>query len=485
MHIVKDLGYKDMMPRRLLAFPTELSDESSVKLVEITVTQKDQLQLYVALSHRWGGSEIFRTTTSNLDHAKEGMRLADIPRLYREAIQATARLGYEYLWIDALCIVQDDAEDWKQEAKRMAVIYGNSVVSITAMDTKDSGDEIFPTTVADADAESEDLNSRGWVLQEQMISPRSLICTRNGLSWECREADAHHGESELRSRERLQEKKDDKPSNMAIPNHQKELFAFFRDFRVPGVEFDEDQHEFMTVNSDLRGERESYEPLLRAWWKLVAAYSPRKLTFGKDKFLALNGIAGVVLRFTQLKNSFGLWYHFIEHELLWYVDPLGPRATKPREFRVPTWSWANVDGGVVRNSYYERLPAVPQLMVKPEFTMPVGTSFDQELPIPGLDPQVLLDHHVWRPTSGGDHCSPQIGRHAEVRRQPRSSRPLVRQGVSCFLFGFRRAVPRRSACEGTMSTHAAVRKGREAVPALHRRATGAHPAAPFARFEVT
>ena len=366
-----------MMPRRLLKFSTQLSDGSRIKIVEIDATPEEKP--YVTLSHRWGKDETCKTTTENLGELKtDGLIFKDLPRTYRDAVEVTAQLGYSYLWIDSLCILQNDEEDWKVEAPRMAVIYGNAVFTLAAMDAEDSGSGLFIKDMDDAKRMS--LESRAWVMQEQMISPRSLMFTRNTISWDCREADGNWEDNQLRLRKRSE---GEMRNDLKIPDHPKELFAFFRDFRLPGVTFNEDQHRFMTMNSNLLGEEEDYEPLLKAWWKLINMYSTRTLTYGKDKFLALNGIAGVALRWTQLKNTFGLWYHFIEHELLWHVDPAGPEATKPTSFRTPSWSWASLDGGRVLNRYYERLPAKPVLMIKPSFMkMPVGTSFDQGLPIP-------------------------------------------------------------------------------------------------------
>jgi hypothetical protein len=64
------------------------------------------------------------------------MRLSELPRTFRDAVEVTRGLGYEYIWIDSLCIVQDDPKDWKEEAPRMALVYGIAVCSIMAMDSE-------------------------------------------------------------------------------------------------------------------------------------------------------------------------------------------------------------------------------------------------------------------------------------------------------------------------------------------------------------
>jgi len=384
MHIVRDLGHEDQMPRRLLEFPTD--GNGSAKLVDT-----HEPTPYLALSHRWGEKETCICTRENLeDLQRDGLPISSLPQTYHDAIVVTTKLGFHHLWIDSLCIIQNDVEDWKEEAPRMAVIYGNAVLTIAAMDAETSEGGLFAQAMEKEKRGS--LELRAWVTQERMISPRSLVFTGDSIVWECRESDAKDTDTELVTRQTLDqisnvEKDGEPPAKKAIPDHPKELFAFFRDFRLPGVTFDENQHEFMSINSDLLGDRDDYDIFLQAWWRFISFYTPRRLTFGKDKFLAMNGIAAASMRWTQMKNTFGLWFHFIEHELLWSVDPDGPEATKPGSFRTPSWSWASLNNGRVVNKYYERLPLKPELKLKPKFVMPVGTSFDQTLPIPAWTSQ--------------------------------------------------------------------------------------------------
>lgn len=63
---------------------------------------------YVALSHCWGSTNIFKTEASSLQHKKAGIAWADLPKTFQDAIIVTSKLGFEYIWIDSLCIVQDD-----------------------------------------------------------------------------------------------------------------------------------------------------------------------------------------------------------------------------------------------------------------------------------------------------------------------------------------------------------------------------------------
>jgi hypothetical protein len=60
------------------------------------------------------------------------MPWATIPRTFQDAIETARAIGLEYIWIDSLCIVQDDPEDWKAESKQMMAIYSNAYLTIAA-----------------------------------------------------------------------------------------------------------------------------------------------------------------------------------------------------------------------------------------------------------------------------------------------------------------------------------------------------------------
>lgn len=55
-----------------------------------------------------------------------------LPSTFQDAITVTRRLGIAYIWIDSLCIVQDDAQDWEREAAKMALIFESAYLTIAA-----------------------------------------------------------------------------------------------------------------------------------------------------------------------------------------------------------------------------------------------------------------------------------------------------------------------------------------------------------------
>jgi hypothetical protein len=94
---------------------------------------------YVALSRYWGppdGPRPLKTTSQNVDEHKIGITLEDLPRTLREADLISKRLGQTFIWIDSLCIIQDDTRDWESEAANMAAIYQGAFLTISAATSK-------------------------------------------------------------------------------------------------------------------------------------------------------------------------------------------------------------------------------------------------------------------------------------------------------------------------------------------------------------
>ncbi|KAI1338506.1 heterokaryon incompatibility protein-domain-containing protein [Xylariaceae sp. FL0016] len=165
------------------------------------------------------------------EHRKEILTDSRLPKTFRDAIAIVRFLGFRYIWIDSLCILQDRKEDWEAESKKMGEIYRNAQLTIVAAaaTSGDSGcfEQIKPSSElpchigtvrtnqtckkhvkhdfnlfaharGNGDRDSDfagfrplsNLDSRGWVLQEEVLSGRSLIFTQKGVFWECVEMSA-------------------------------------------------------------------------------------------------------------------------------------------------------------------------------------------------------------------------------------------------------------------------------------------------------
>src|SRR4051794_22873221 len=98
------------------------------------------------------------TTKATKSTRLKSIPLVKLPKSFREAVFITRRLGYLYLWIDSLCIVQDDKEDWQQESAKMADIYENAALTIAASDSADSHKGCFRDTAEMAGSTSWELS---------------------------------------------------------------------------------------------------------------------------------------------------------------------------------------------------------------------------------------------------------------------------------------------------------------------------------------
>ncbi|KAK4032177.1 heterokaryon incompatibility protein-domain-containing protein [Parachaetomium inaequale] len=370
---------------------------------------------YVALSHCWGHRPFLRTLSGSLDDHKTEIAWARLPQTFQDAVGFARRLGIRYLWIDSLCIIQDDQNDWRYEAARMASVYQNAVLVISAATSENaygglyaelpgkhrtytvnfspgqgesdaSSDHSLSQNTPQADqvqqpqtetihvrlslshphrllspyhaptASSLPIFTRGWILQERFLSPRILHFGPEELSLECLESTACQC--------------------------------------TPGTTTP------LTTETNLA-------PHLRTCWRrLVEDYTHLRLTHDGDVFPAVSGLArqmGRVRR--EARYVAGLWADegLLGGDLLWRVQ-LPPSSStlsslkgtdntgeeggggvrwgpeeicRPRGWRAPSWSWAAVRAPVEFISGEEGVEAACEVVeVKCE---PVGVDKMGEL----------------------------------------------------------------------------------------------------------
>ena len=165
---------------------------------------------YIALSHRWGESRPFSTEKETIEIRRNGIEFDQLPKTFQDAVAVTRKLGVQYLWIDSLCIIQDDDEDWRRESGKMETVFASAYCTIAAtsatnsvdgfliprsvkrfvrlQDNKDSQLYAYVSEVSedfDHDVEQGELNKRAWVLQERALSPRTIHFTAGQTYWEC------------------------------------------------------------------------------------------------------------------------------------------------------------------------------------------------------------------------------------------------------------------------------------------------------------
>ncbi|KAK5660448.1 hypothetical protein OQA88_12993 [Cercophora sp. LCS_1] len=284
---------------------------------------------YATLSHCWGSSRDFLTTRQSLSNMKKGFPISEvIPRTFSDAMLATHRLGIPYLWIDSLCIIQYDAGDWAVEASRMASVYRNSYITIAAASS--TGDEqgfLQPrafeyatveftspkgeSAVAYMSRETRLPNNstgqdyplfrRAWVLQEQYLSPRTLIFSKAQAFYFCQGVGRSIG---------------------------------VRSYAEKGV---------MKSHKDLS---KSFDKMRLSWRNATKELSTRLLTYDTDKLPSIAGVAStrsIMDKGVQRQYCGGIWRDDLPMDLLFYH--VG-EAEPPSDYLAPSWSWAALNGPV-------------------------------------------------------------------------------------------------------------------------------------------
>lgn len=92
---------------------------------------------YLTLSHRWGNHPKTETIKANIHRFKQALPMDELPQTFKDAIIVTRQLGFQYLWIDSLCIIQHDKEDWLRESAKMGDIFESSSCTLAAVHALD------------------------------------------------------------------------------------------------------------------------------------------------------------------------------------------------------------------------------------------------------------------------------------------------------------------------------------------------------------
>ena len=312
-----------LLPTRLI----DIGSQQSCQQPRLILAQPAQRGRYAALSHRWGETKPLLTTKDTLFTRQEGISESEISQTFIDAMRVCRELSIQYIWIDSLCIIQDDAEDWDREASLMASVYRNAYITIAAVDTEDEKSGLFskrnglqnrPCKIdfklpprshlhkeevhlafgeekkhGDIFRLRGPLDGRGWVLQEQLLSRRIVNFKKEGVYWECLTTEC----SEL------------------APEGSTLLFGeTFREDRDYITTFKKSVAGLLDLNdSDIR------ERFYRSWMLIVQEYSRRSLTKETDKMAAIYGIIKEISRCTSDDFSMGVWRKYFWRGLMWCV----------------------------------------------------------------------------------------------------------------------------------------------------------------------
>ncbi|KFA70604.1 hypothetical protein S40285_04681 [Stachybotrys chlorohalonatus IBT 40285] len=309
------------LPTRLLEVGS-LSDDY-IRLVE---TGAGAMGRYASLSYCWGSSLTLTTTRASRQARLSGIHLSHLPKTFHDAVRATRHIGLRYLWIDSLCIFQDDDEDWARESACMLDVYSNAYVVFaanrasacdggcfhtrtprTAFVTEIPGiGKVHTQLVSPSDEviggswefASEPLSQRAWALQERVLARRVVHYSSRQMYFECN-------------------------GGMASEDGCKS------DRRYCGI-------------ASLRRPQAAPDQVRDTWHSVLWSYGSRKLSKATDKLPALSGIAKLVGNALGDEYIAGIWSGEIIRGLSW--QGLGGKERTVTEYVGPSWSWASYNG---------------------------------------------------------------------------------------------------------------------------------------------
>ncbi|KAH8794328.1 heterokaryon incompatibility protein-domain-containing protein [Hyaloscypha sp. PMI_1271] len=292
---------------------------------------------YATLSYCWGPNpNHLRLATENIDSFRKEIPDEDLPKTFRDAFACARALGVWYIWIDSLCILQSgegSAEDWDAHLTLMASIYNNCVVNLSASSSenaygglglpikslahtpllslqvgKSNERKIFaidgPDRFDPDSASTRIIDTRGWVAQERILSPRVLDFADGMVSWQCSQGVAN------------------------------ESWPFGRR---------DDGNNFMLSWRDLNPSRR-----VKAWESILMNYSNRNLTKATDKFPALAGIMVKIGESWQDQYFAGHFKSTLPQSLLWQCLVNASRVDGV--YLAPSWSWGSIVGPILLNA---------------------------------------------------------------------------------------------------------------------------------------
>lgn len=132
----------NQIPTRLIDIGCDGDTDWFLRVVDEEALPAASLS-YMTLSYRWGSNTKLILPSSNLARFRQGAPICELPPLFRDFVTVARAFHIRYVWIDALCIIQDSVEDWEAEASRMRYVYANSACNIAALASNGPEESIF------------------------------------------------------------------------------------------------------------------------------------------------------------------------------------------------------------------------------------------------------------------------------------------------------------------------------------------------------
>ncbi|KAF4467991.1 TOL [Fusarium albosuccineum] len=355
---------------------------------------------YIALSHCWGKSVHFTSTIDTIDQWKVNIPFGSLSNTFKDAITISRKLGIRYIWIDSVCIIQGDKEDWKTEAAKMASIYHGADLVLSATGSVDgdggclSHREPFITvsgTFPDGkpfdiygrmpiqhdvfgwgtepkmakgssnpisgtplgDVSDFPLISRAWCFQERLLATRILHYTKDeivfdclsSMECECGRLDKHEGDPLVPARRII------KTGHKYITGTTSLTSRWPNEDITPKRKEEEDitlegkEKEDITLEGkELEEEGKDFSQHHELWRDLIVQYSQKQITYRADGLPAVGGLATKWSNNLTGKYLAGLWEKNLQNHMRWFPDEKD--SGKELEYIAPSWSWLSAYRGV-------------------------------------------------------------------------------------------------------------------------------------------
>lgn len=350
----------DFLPTRLLDLGPQKNLES-IRLInspQIVPSDVSDVPRYAALSYCWGpsfatdGVQQVCTKVGNIESMRRHVPKQAIPQVILDAIEVCKALSIRYLWVDSLCIIQDELSDWERESASMTLIYKNAFVTICTPSSRSSNEgflvrhrrhvaipfhsRTLPSInghynlVAsgtflnnglpgwpELDINSTYWNSRGWTFQEYEMSNRLLLFGKSMVHFQCRHLVSENGYRQTRKTVNVRRM----------------------------IETLEDAHS-TSKSSYLH------------WETILDLYGMKDFTIVEDRLPGISGMAKYIADKNDDEYFAGIWKTGLPSKLVWHVyctnvpkyyvelPDLLNMLRNPTPYIAPSWSPLGRDGGV-------------------------------------------------------------------------------------------------------------------------------------------
>ena len=406
-HNCVDVIQKRCLPTRVIEIFLVGNDERDVA-IRLRETA-GEAENYIALSHCWGKSWRLITTRANLKRHKKSIHLASLPQTFRDAIYLARKLKITFVWIDSLCIVQDDVSDWEREALRMGEVYAGAYLTISALAASDDKQGIFwgDDRVKPGNSRPEPFvppwidrvkpgKSRPkpfvhpWIVQEWegASAPFCLVNTSKNKLAKVWFSDRyspgwagcfHSKKMEHETKTKLD---DESLTRRGWAFQERLLSQRLLHFGTNQMYWEcqqkllyEDGTSFESPKTDLSTVMAQHaKGIAGDWQRLVEKYAVREFTFEDDKLPAIAGLARRIAEATGDVYLAGLWRSQLLSNLAWkkpmslskYLseDHKHQRLSvlKRDRYRAPSWSWAAIDAEIQYSAWSAATNSVATLL---------------------------------------------------------------------------------------------------------------------------